>query len=163
IRAASRTWGSDAATIEAIDQMGFVSATWRSRYQRIAEAMKTLTANRTPSRSRLTKLGHLIRVRASAREAGHAGALRGDREETPLLVPELDVAEDIAGASVACVGVLENPRARRGREELHRDLQADQHPLLSRSERLTDGRHHVVGGQEVGHRIEAAVGQQRRL
>src|SRR5262249_40497072 len=118
IRAASRTWGSGAATIQAIDQMGFGFAARPSRCSRVAEAMKTLTANRTPSRSRLAKLGHLIRVRASAREAGHAGALRGDRQETPLLVPELDVAEDIAGASVACVGVLENPRARRGREEL---------------------------------------------
>src|SRR5262249_60466093 len=59
--------------------------------------------------------------------------------------------------------MLEDPRARGGPEELDRYLQADQHPLLPRPERLTDGRHHVVRGQEVGHRVDAAVGEPRRL
>src|SRR5262249_36643434 len=77
MRCASRTWGSDAATIDAIDQIGFVSATWRSRYQRIAVAMNTLIANRTPSRSCLANEGHLTIAsrspwRAASRAPGRA-------------------------------------------------------------------------------------------
>ncbi len=40
MRAASVTWGSAAATIEAIAQMGLVSAMCVSEYQTIAVAMK---------------------------------------------------------------------------------------------------------------------------
>src|SRR5262252_968042 len=52
IRAASLTSGSDAATIEAIAQIGFVSRVLSSVYQTIADATKTLRANRTPIKSR---------------------------------------------------------------------------------------------------------------
>src|SRR5262249_58661399 len=81
IRCASRIWGSDAATIDAIDQIGLVSATWRSRYQRIAVAMNTLIANRTPSRSCLAKDGHLTIAsrspwRAARRASGETWTAR---------------------------------------------------------------------------------------
>src|SRR5262245_7495724 len=99
IRIASCTRGSDAATIEAMDQIGLVSATTRSKYQRIAEAMKTLTAKRTPSRSWLAKPGHfmvasrlgayrgapsLVRVRRIALQAvDNAGLRRPQRNPVP--------------------------------------------------------------------------------
>src|SRR5262245_40649664 len=62
IRTASRTCGSEAAIIEAIAQMGLVSATRTSRNHRIAEAMNTLAAKRTPSRSLGAKWGHVMNV-----------------------------------------------------------------------------------------------------
>jgi hypothetical protein len=52
IRAASLTSGSDAAIIDAIAHIGLVSTILSSVYQRIAEAIKTLTANRIPTESR---------------------------------------------------------------------------------------------------------------
>src|SRR6516165_9067332 len=87
MRCASRTWGSEAATMDAIDQIGFVSAMWRSRYQRIAVAMKTLIANRTPSRSRLANAGHLTIAsrspwRAARRAPGRAWTARPYRDRT---------------------------------------------------------------------------------
>src|SRR5262245_28451995 len=51
IRAASSTRGSADAIIDAIAQIGLVSPKRRSRYQRIADPTKTLTAKRTPVRS----------------------------------------------------------------------------------------------------------------
>src|SRR5215467_10028009 len=51
IRAASLTSGSDAAIIEAIAQIGLVSRILSSVYQTIADATKTLRANRTPIKS----------------------------------------------------------------------------------------------------------------
>src|SRR5262249_39802799 len=85
MRCASRTWGSAAATIDAIAQLGFLSATWRSRYQGIAVAMNTLIANRTPSRSCLTNEGHLTIAsrspwRAATRVPGRAWTARPYRD-----------------------------------------------------------------------------------
>ena len=53
IRAASFTWGSDVAIIEAIAQIGFVSRILSNVYQTTVDATKTLSANRIPTTSRL--------------------------------------------------------------------------------------------------------------
>src|SRR6267378_7124319 len=51
IRTASVTWGSDAAIIEAMAQIGLVSARFASAYQTMAVAMHTLSAKRIPTMS----------------------------------------------------------------------------------------------------------------
>src|SRR6516162_2902993 len=53
IRAASFTSGSDAAIIDAIAQIGFVSRILSSVYQTTVDATKTLRAKRIPTKSRL--------------------------------------------------------------------------------------------------------------
>src|SRR5882757_10769170 len=62
IRTASVTWGSDAAIIEAMAQIGLVSAMFASTYQTMLVAMKTFSAKRIPMMSR-RNLGrsHLLR------------------------------------------------------------------------------------------------------
>src|SRR5215470_4011115 len=57
IWAALFTSGSDAASIEAMAQIGLVSATYRSMNHTRAEAMNTLTANRIPTGPGCGKLG----------------------------------------------------------------------------------------------------------
>jgi hypothetical protein len=52
IRAASTTSGSDAAIIEAMAQIGLVSANRDSVYQVMVDPIKTLIAKRIPSTSR---------------------------------------------------------------------------------------------------------------
>ena len=51
MRTASFTWGSEAAIIEAMAQIGLVSAMLASAYQTMVDAMNTLTANRIPMMS----------------------------------------------------------------------------------------------------------------
>src|ERR1700730_5405875 len=62
IRTASVTCGSDAAIIEAMAQIGLVSAMFSSTYQTMVVAMKTFSAKRIPTMSR-RNLGrsHLLR------------------------------------------------------------------------------------------------------
>ena len=51
MRAASFTWGSEAAIIEAMAQIGLVSAMFASAYQTMVVAMNTFRANRIPTMS----------------------------------------------------------------------------------------------------------------
>jgi len=60
IRPYLRSIAADDATIEAMAQIGLVSATYSSMNQTRAEAMKTLTANRIPSGPGCGKLGPMV-------------------------------------------------------------------------------------------------------
>src|SRR5258708_7493834 len=61
IRIASVTWGSDAAIIEAMAQIGLVSAILSSAYQTMMEAMHTFRAKRMPTTSRRNLGSHFAR------------------------------------------------------------------------------------------------------
>jgi hypothetical protein len=61
IRTASFTWGSEAATIEAMAQIGFSSsAMCVSTYQVTVVPIKTFTANLTPMMSRWSEMSHVV-------------------------------------------------------------------------------------------------------
>src|SRR5262249_40616662 len=93
---ASVTCGSEAATIEAIDQIGLVSARCWSTYQTMVEAMKTLMAKRTPALSCRTLSiqagGHL-----NGRSASFIPCLRA-------VVPEAELTPTCAPAACTLCG-----------------------------------------------------------
>jgi hypothetical protein len=84
IRTASFTWGSEAATIEAMAQIGFSSSRMCvSTYQVTVVPIKTLTANLTPMMSRWSEMSHVMGalvMRVSSRSLPKPVRFRLDQE-----------------------------------------------------------------------------------